>query len=228
MAYRRTERVEQRLRARHAALLTAARQIAAEQGLDAVQIAPVAERAGVAAGTVYRYFESKGALVGLLVADIRQRELDAMRAAADKSPGPISALAAAVVTFAARARRRRRLVWAAIAEPVDAGLAPLQRAFRQALVDAVAERIAVAIAAGHLGDVDAKLLAPTIVGGLLEALLGPLAPPAEPNSASERVTVQASALYALRAAGIPDARARGLVVQAAWPEADDDNAVSAR
>ena len=44
MAYRRTERVLQHLAARHDAIVAAARAIAAEQGLGAVQIAPVAAR----------------------------------------------------------------------------------------------------------------------------------------------------------------------------------------
>jgi hypothetical protein len=40
MAYRRTERVLQHLAARHDAIVAAARAIAAEQGLGAVQIVP--------------------------------------------------------------------------------------------------------------------------------------------------------------------------------------------
>ena len=45
-----------RLAARRRAILTAARDIATTGGMAAVQIAPVAHRANVAAGTVYRYF----------------------------------------------------------------------------------------------------------------------------------------------------------------------------
>ncbi|MGA9321691.1 MAG: TetR family transcriptional regulator, partial [Xanthobacteraceae bacterium] len=54
MPYRRTENVARRLAARHDAIIAAARQIAGEGGMAAVQIASVAARAGVAAGTVYR------------------------------------------------------------------------------------------------------------------------------------------------------------------------------
>ena len=46
MAYRQTDRVARRLAARHAAILAAAGGAAAEGGMAAVQIAPVAERAG--------------------------------------------------------------------------------------------------------------------------------------------------------------------------------------
>ena len=56
MVYRRTHQVVKRLAARRSAILAAAKDAAAEGGMAAVQIAPVAIRANVAAGTVYRYF----------------------------------------------------------------------------------------------------------------------------------------------------------------------------
>ena len=51
MVYRRTHQVVKRLAARRSAILAAAREAAAEGGMAAVQIAPVAVRANVAAGT---------------------------------------------------------------------------------------------------------------------------------------------------------------------------------
>ena len=90
MAYRRTERVLQRLAARHEAIIAAAQAIAMESGLGAVQIVPVAERAGIAAGTVYRYFPAKTDLVGALIRAVSEREIAAVRRAADAAPGPSS------------------------------------------------------------------------------------------------------------------------------------------
>jgi AcrR family transcriptional regulator len=52
VVYRRTQQVMRRLAARRRAILAAARDTAAEQGMTAVQIAPIATRANVAAGTV--------------------------------------------------------------------------------------------------------------------------------------------------------------------------------
>src|ERR687887_593041 len=103
MAYRRTEKVTRRLAARRDAIIAAARELAAERGMAAVQIAPVAERAGIAAGTVYRYFPSKTEMVAAVVAAVSEREISAMRRAAEAAPGPLSALAATIATFAARA-----------------------------------------------------------------------------------------------------------------------------
>src|SRR5690349_25030178 len=117
MAYRRTERVLQHLAARHDAIIAAAQDIAAEEGLGAVQIVPLAERAGIAAGTVYRYFPAKTDLVQALIEAVSARELAAFRAAAGAAPGPLSAPAAGLVTFAARALRQRRPAFAARADP---------------------------------------------------------------------------------------------------------------
>src|SRR5262249_58447001 len=59
MAYRQTERVVRKLAARREAILAAACDTLAEKGIAAVQIVPVAQPAGRAAGTGYRYFPSK-------------------------------------------------------------------------------------------------------------------------------------------------------------------------
>jgi AcrR family transcriptional regulator len=218
MAYRRTERVLQHLAARHDAIVAAARAIASEQGLGAVQIVPVAERAGIAAGTVYRYFPAKTDLVQALIEAVSARELAAFRASADAAPGPLSALAAGLVTFAARALRHRRLAFAVSAEPVDAAVDALRLAARRAFAAELEARIRAAIAGGHLPEQDAAAAAGALVGLLVEGLIGPLAPRAD--AARSRDTVQTITLLALRALGVVDARARGLVVQTALPEED--------
>ena len=142
--------------------------------------------------------------------EISEREIGALRRAADVAPGPLSALAAAIMTFAARALRHRRLAFAAIAEPVDAELDAVRLAFREALAAEFAQRIAAAVTGTHLPEQDAALSAAALVGLLIEGLIGPLAPEA---AGRERAIVQSLALVGLRALGVADARARGLVVQ---------------
>ena len=222
MPYRRTENVVRRLAARHDAIIAAARAAASEGGMAAVQIAPVAERAGIAAGTVYRYFPAKTDLVAALLAALAEREIDALRHAAAAAPGPLSALSATIVTFAARAARNRRLAFAAIAEPVDAELDAARLDFRKALKGEFASRIAAAVAGRHLPDQDSTLAAAALLGLLVEGLIGPLAPEV---AGREREMVQSLTLIALRGLGVADARARGLVVQTALP--GDDAAASA-
>jgi AcrR family transcriptional regulator len=213
MPYRRTENVRRKLAARHEAILTAARALASEGGIAAVQIAPVAERAGIAAGTVYRYFPSKTALVAELVTVLAQSEIAALSKAGDAAPGPLSALAAAMATFGARALSDRRLAFALIAEPVDRDVDDARVKYRKALAGAFETRIRAALAGGHLPNQDAGAAAPALVGALIEGLIGPLAPQNGDDPAKRRAAVQALTLFALRALGVVDARARGLVVQ---------------
>src|ERR1700682_1010366 len=119
MVYRRTHQVVKRLAARRSAILAAARDAAADGGMAAVQIAPVAVRANVAAGTVYRYFPSKADLISELIAEVSRDELAAIRRAADAAPGPSSALAAAVTTVAVHILSQSKLAWGLLAEPGD-------------------------------------------------------------------------------------------------------------
>jgi AcrR family transcriptional regulator len=219
MPYRHTDNVARKLAARHEAILAAACDTAAEGGMAAVQIAPVAERAGVAAGTVYRYFPCKTELVAALVALLSEREMAALTAAAKAAPGPLSALAAAITTFAARALAARRLAFALTAEPVEPAVDAARKAYRRDLATELERLIRTAIAGGHLPDQDAALAAAALLGALVEGLVGPLAPPAEDDPAKTRARVQMFTLLSLRALGVVDARARGLVVQTAVPAA---------
>src|SRR4030042_7146178 len=99
MRYRRTERVVQRLNARRDSVVDAAHEIAAEAGLAAVQIVPVAARAGIAAGTVYRYFPAKTDLVAALIDGVIAKETAVIKRAAAAAPGPLSALSAGIITL---------------------------------------------------------------------------------------------------------------------------------
>jgi AcrR family transcriptional regulator len=218
MAYRRTENVVRRLAARHDAIIAAAGALAAEAGINAVQIAPVSARAGVATGTVYRYFPSKSELVAALVESVSEREIGAMRRAADAAPGPLSALAAAITTYAARALEARTLAFALIAEPVDAAADDARLAFRAALSAELGKRLTAAMKGGHLPEQDIAVAAPALTGALIEGLIGPLATDAREDIGKHRDAVQTITLFALRAVGVADARARGLVVQTQMPE----------
>ncbi len=216
MPYRRTDNVVRRQARRHAEILRAARQTMIERGMDALQIAPVAERAGIATGTMYRYFPSKTELVGALIQAMSEQELGAIRRAAAAAPGPLSALSAAIVTFASRALRGRKLVWALLAEPADSDIAAMRIDFRQSLAAEFQTRIAAAMAHGHFPEQDAARAAIALIGALIEGLVSPLAA----DSPNERDAVQALTLLSLRALGVNDPRARGLVVQTALPPRD--------
>src|SRR5262249_38036107 len=156
MPYRRTENVARRLAEREQTILGAAKSIAGEGGMGAVQIAAVAQRADIAAGTIYRYFPSKNDLLAEVITAATGCELAAMRPAGDAAPGPLSPLAACIATFAARALQERRLAWAVTAEPIDPDIDTLRLDFRRALATELETRIRTAIAKSHLPEQDAR------------------------------------------------------------------------
>jgi len=214
MAYRQTERVARKLAARREAILAAAYETLAENGIAAVQIAPVAERAGIAIGTVYRYFPSKTELVAAVVTGLAGDEIAALGRAAAHAPGPLSALAAALATFAVRAMARRRLVLALVADPAEPELTEALASYRWAIAAELEKLIRNALENGQLQQQDAALAAPALIGALIEGLIGPLAPGTAPDDFDAmRAQAQRFTLLALRALGVTDARARGLVVQ---------------
>ena len=217
MPYRRTENVTRKLAARHSAIMAAARALAAEEGMAGVQIAAVAARADIAAGTVYRYFPSKIDLIAALVAAESAAEIAALNVAADGAPGPLSALAAAIVTFAARSLANRRLAFAMIAEPVEPELEAARLGYRRALAGAFEIRIRSALERGHLPAQDTAMAAAALVGALIEGLIGPLAPGPIQDPVQNRAQVQTLCLFGLRGLGVVDARARGIVVRTVLP-----------
>jgi AcrR family transcriptional regulator len=213
MPYRRTENVVRRLAEREQTIVDAAQSAARHGGMAAVQIALVAERAGIASGTVYRYFPSKSDLVAELIGAVTQRSLEAMRKAAGAAPGPLSALAAAIAAFATRLIAERRISWAALGAPVERDNDGVQFDCRASLIAELRSRMQIAVAHGHLPEQDIVMAASAVLGAVLEGLIGPLAPDVSSDPTKTRETVQNATLLALRALGVVDARARGLVAQ---------------
>jgi AcrR family transcriptional regulator len=163
---------------------------------------------------VYRYFPSKADLLAAVVRTVSEQEIAALDQASSQAPGLLSALAAAITTFAARAISRRKLVLALMtAEPELQGVI---LSFRRALARAFETLIRDAMRTRHLQDQDASLAATALLAAVTEASIGPLAPAAN-DPAQMRAKVQAVTLLGLRALGVADARARGLVVHAAVP-----------
>jgi AcrR family transcriptional regulator len=177
MAYRSTERTEARLAEARARIIAAARELIAEGGYVAAQVAAVADRAGVAVGTVYRHFPSKSELFAEVFREASQHEVDAMRAAMEEIEGRAAErIAAGIEVFARRALRGRRLAWALLAEPVDPAVEAERLHFRHSYRDLMAEVIRDGIEAGDLPAQDADATAAALIGAIGEAMLGPLSP----------------------------------------------------
>lgn len=162
-------------------LLAAARALIEEGGYAAASVAAIADRAGLAAGTLYRHFTSKEELFVELFRSVCEREERAMRAAAAQLGDGASAaerLEAVLTTFAQRALSNPRLAWALIAEPVDPRVDAERIAYRERYAELIATGLAAGISAGDLPAQDVRLTAAALVGGCGEALVGPLSRPA--------------------------------------------------
>ena len=160
-------------------LLAAAQSLIEEGGYGAVSVVAIADRAGVAAGTLYRHFASKEELFVEVFRSVCGREERAMRAAANElGDGATAAerLQHVLATFAQRALGNPRLAWALIAEPVDPLVDAERLAYRSRYAALIAEGLDAGIAAGELPAQDVALTAAALVGGCGEALVGPLSP----------------------------------------------------
>jgi AcrR family transcriptional regulator len=186
-----------------ARLLRAAREVIENGGYGAASVMAIADRAGVAAGTLYRHFASKEDLfveVFRLVCSGEERAMRSAAAATVEGASSVERLEAVLATFAQRALRNRRLAWALIAEPVDTRVDAERLAYRERYAAIVAETLRAAIAAGEIPAQDVEFTAAALVGGCGEALAGPLSPLAAATPSAEEV-VQALRSFVRRAAG---------------------------
>lgn len=141
-----------------------------------MQMSEVARKAGVATGTLYRYFSSKEALCRELFREVSSREMGKL-AEIVAGDGPASERLVEVLrTFAGRAVKGRRLAYALLAEPLDVNLAEERAFFRRTHADIFARILEDGIENGELPAIDVRIAAACIAGAIPTALIGPLAP----------------------------------------------------
>jgi AcrR family transcriptional regulator len=186
-------------------LLRSARELIEEGGYGAASVAAIAERTGVAAGTLYRHFSSKEELFVEVFRSVCDREVQAMRAAAEGMPADASQvdrLETVLATFAERALKRPRLAWALIAEPVDPLVDAERLAYRERYSSLTAEALRAGIEGGEIPDQNVELTAAALVGGCGEALVGPLSPLAGARPSRDEI-LEALGTFVRRAVGAP-------------------------
>jgi len=177
MAYRQTPVVQARLRDNRGRILAAARTLVSEGGWQETQVASVAAAARIATGTVYRYFPSKAELFAQVLSRVSQREVDVLTEIAQSQDTATIRLHAAVATFVTRAMHNPRLAYALIVEPCDKEIDRARLTYRAAISEVIHTIVAAGQAAGEMrNDVQPDIAATVIVGGFMEALIGPLSP----------------------------------------------------
>jgi AcrR family transcriptional regulator len=176
MAYRPTERTRARRLATRRRIVGAASELVAGAGFAAAGVQPVAARAGVAVGTVYRHFPSKGELFAEVFREASQRELDVvLDVCRADGRDACERLDAAVEVFCRRALAGPVLAYSLIAEPVDPAVEAERLRLRTGYRDAFASVLDDGVSAGELRPHDSRTVAAALVGALAEALVGPLA-----------------------------------------------------
>ncbi len=181
-----------------ARILQAAREVVAESGWRDAQIALIAHRADVATGSVYRHFESKADLYAQVLAMVSEREVAMVAAIVDSQGPPSQRLVDAIFMFSLRAMRGRRLAYALIAEPCEPEIDEARLRYRAALAHQIARLVEQGVREGEFIDVQADLAASCVTGAFMEALVGPLAPEAKPDSAAARAIAQSIAAVCAR------------------------------
>jgi len=176
MVYRRTPAVVTRLEDNRSRILAAARELVAEGGWRHAHIATVAHKAGVATGTVYRYFPSKAELFVEVLSNVSRRERDVIAAIVDGEGTPSVRMKGAVEAFAKRALQGRRLAYAMIAEPCEPEIDQARLVWRAALSQEFVRLIEIGQQQGAFRACDPRNLGACVVGAFMEALVGPLAP----------------------------------------------------
>lgn len=166
---------ERRRSEARSAIIAAAHDQVARGGYASAGVQAVAARAGVATGSIYRHFPSKGELFAEVFRDAAGRELAYVTAIAeDHGRLPAERLAAAIEAFARRALAAPTLAHALMAEAVDPGVEAARRDNKRAYRDVFAALLEEGVVRREMGPLDPPVIAAALVGALQEALIGPL------------------------------------------------------
>lgn len=187
-------------------ILNTARRLVAASGFREVQMSAIADAAGIAIGTLYRYFPAKTDLMVEVVGLVAQREVDVVAAiaGADATLHATAAgrLGAAAWTFASRALRGRRMAHALVAEPVEPEVEAARLVYHRALGRVFHALIVQGIASGEFPPQDADASADCIVGCLFEGLVRPLSTDAGEEDSAPALTRHGIAIISFCLRGV--------------------------
>jgi AcrR family transcriptional regulator len=178
MAYRHSAARIDRDQEQRERILDCALVLVVEGGFAALTMHALAERVGIATGSLYRHFRGKGELAAEVFVRASQREVDALAASLALPGSEPQRLAGALHQFADRAWQSRRLAFALIAEPVDPEVDESRLVYREAYAELLGTVITQGVKSGVFQTSSVAISAACLVGAISEALVGPLSPQA--------------------------------------------------
>ena len=181
-------------------LLGASVELLEEGGYAAASVAAIADRGGVSVGALYRHFPSKADLFVEVFRTMAESQLADLYEASSVPGTAVDRLEAAVRKYTGTVLEQPRLAWALGYEPVDPLVDAERLAYRQTYRERLADLLRLGVESGDLPAQDADLTAASLIGGISEALVGPLSPVRGAN-ASNQATVDAIAGFCRRAVG---------------------------
>src|SRR3954447_17471934 len=152
------------------AILTAAHELVAERGWAGANVVDVSRRAGIATGSIYRHFPSKGALCAEVFRRAGDREAELMAGIANGDGSATDRLAAAIETFCRRALAAPILTHALLTEPVDTDVEEARLRNKRRHRKVFAALLREGVDAGEFAPLDPPVVASALVGAMQEAL----------------------------------------------------------
>lgn len=178
MVYRTTNLRLDRDQALRSRILECALARVSDGGFASLTMQALAEDVGVATGSLYRHFASKGELASEVFVMASRREVDALASVFATPAAPGERLAQGILQFAARAWHSRQLAFALIAEPVEPEVDEQRLFYREAYADLFSGLLEEGVSSGDFQVEQLRLVAACLVGAIAESLVGPLSPPA--------------------------------------------------
>lgn len=157
-----TDRGEQRRRQ----LVEAATRVFAERGYHDTSVAAICERAGVAKGAVYWYFDSKEQLFLEVLAGAQEALRRSQEDAVAGEPDPVRRLERGIRGALLWLERNRDVVAVFQVATTDARFVDAMRAGEARIADDLADHLKEAIVAGLIPDGDPRVLAYAVVGAI--------------------------------------------------------------
>ncbi len=153
-------------RERKVQLIDAASELFAERGYDETRIVDIVERAGVAKGLFYWYFENKEALFRDLVEENRHRLRRAQATAMDPEAEPLRRIRQGAAASVQHMSSNARFFSLIEVENLDKKFADVLRQGTEVHARDVATIVSEGIAGGSIRDEDPLLLAYGVVGAV--------------------------------------------------------------